>query len=152
MPASSVSQGDLHLLGSPYRSEERPVQSFRSAQRRKIHCYGGEDCRGRKTPAATGLNILAGKRRALSSPFPTLHHLEGSRCLSLGLSSSVCVLVYQLCLTLCDPVDCSPPGSSVHGILQARILEWVAFPSSRGSSRPRNGTGVSCTAGGFFTS
>ena len=39
-----------------------------------------------------------------------------------------------LCLTLCDPMDCSPPGSSVHGILQARILEWVAIPFSRGSS------------------
>ena len=45
---------------------------------------------------------------------------------------------------LCDPVDCSPPGSSVHGILQARILEWVAISSSRGSSRPRDGTYVSC--------
>ena len=46
----------------------------------------------------------------------------------------------QSCLTLCDPVDCSPPGSSVHGILQSRILEWVAMPSSRGSSQPRDGT------------
>ena len=46
------------------------------------------------------------------------------------------VLVTQSCPTLCDPTDCSPPGSSVHGILQARILEWVAMPSSRGSSRP----------------
>ena len=44
--------------------------------------------------------------------------------------------VAQLCLTLCDPVDCSPPGSSIHGILQARILEWVAISFSRGSSRP----------------
>ena len=44
------------------------------------------------------------------------------------------VLVAQLCLTLCDPKDCSMPGSSVHGILQARILEWVAIPFSRGSS------------------
>ena len=43
-------------------------------------------------------------------------------------------LVTKLCLTLCDPMDCSPPGSSVHGILQARILEWVAIPFSRGSS------------------
>ena len=42
--------------------------------------------------------------------------------------------VTQSCLPLCDPVDCGPPGSSVHGILQARILEWVAIPSSRGSS------------------
>ena len=43
----------------------------------------------------------------------------------------------QSCLTLCDPMDCSPPGSSVHGISQARILEWVAMSSSRGSSHPR---------------
>ena len=42
----------------------------------------------------------------------------------------------QLCLTLCDPMDCNPPGSSVHEILQARIGEWVAMPSSRASSRP----------------
>ena len=44
------------------------------------------------------------------------------------------VLVTQTCLTLCDPMDCSLPGSSVHGIFQARILEWVAIPFSRGSS------------------
>ena len=48
--------------------------------------------------------------------------------------NSIAVLVVQSCLNLCDPTDCSPPGSSVHGILQARILEWVAFPFSRGSS------------------
>ena len=50
----------------------------------------------------------------------------------------------QSCLTLCNPMDCSPPGSSVHGILQARILEWVAMPSSRGSSQPRERTRISC--------
>ena len=44
------------------------------------------------------------------------------------------VLISQSCLTLCDPMDCSPPGSSVYGKLQARILEWVAIPFSRGSS------------------
>ena len=53
------------------------------------------------------------------------------------------VLVAQSCLTLCDPTDCSPPGSSVPGILQARILEWVAFPFSKGSSQPRDRTWVS---------
>ena len=56
---------------------------------------------------------------------------------------------------LCDRMGCIPPGSSVHGILQARTLEWVAMPSSRGSSRPRDQTRVSCTsciAGRFFTS
>ena len=59
--------------------------------------------------------------------------------------------VTQLCPTLCHPMDCSPPGSSVHGILQARILEWVAILFSRGSSQPRDQTQVSHIAGGFFT-
>ena len=53
-------------------------------------------------------------------------------------------LVTQSCLTLYDPMDCSPPGSSVHRILQARILKWVAMPSFRGSFWPRNWTQVSC--------
>ena len=52
-----------------------------------------------------------------------------------------------LCLILCDPVDYSPPGSSVHGILQARILEWVAISSSRGSSQPRIRTHLSRVSG-----
>ena len=60
-------------------------------------------------------------------------------------------LVVQPCPTLCDPMDCSPPGSSVHGILQARTLEWVAIPSSGGSSQPSDRTWVSCSAGRFFT-
>ena len=51
-----------------------------------------------------------------------------------------CVLVAESCPTLCDPMDCGPSGSSVHGILQARILEWVAIPFSRGSSKPRDRT------------
>ena len=58
--------------------------------------------------------------------------------------------VAQSCPTLCDPVDYSPPGSSVHGILRARILEWVAISFSRGSSRPRNRTQVSRIAGRHF--
>ena len=53
--------------------------------------------------------------------------------------------------TLCDPVDYSPPGSSIHGILQARILEWVAISFSRGSSQPRDRTQVSCIVGRCFT-
>ena len=62
----------------------------------------------------------------------------------------VCVLVAQSCW-LCDPMDCSLPGSSVHGILQARILEWVAITFSRGSSQSRDQTWVCCIAGRFFT-
>ena len=57
------------------------------------------------------------------------------------------VKVTQSCLTLCDPKD-----YTVHGILQARILQWVAFPFSRGSSQPKDQTQFSCIAGRFFTS
>ena len=67
----------------------------------------------------------------------------------------MCAQLLQLCPTLCNPMDCSPQDSSVHGIPQARILEWVAMPSSRASSQPRDSTCVSCissTAGRFFTS
>ena len=74
-------------------------------------------------------------------------HLISSLC--------VCANLLQSCPTLCNPLDCSPPGSSVHGILQARILEWVTISVSRGSSWPRDRTQVSyvsCTAGRFFTS
>ena len=60
-------------------------------------------------------------------------------------------LVAQSCLTLCNSMDCSLPSSSVHRILQARILEWVTISFSRGSSQPRDRTQVSCTAGKFFT-
>ena len=56
----------------------------------------------------------------------------------------------QSCLTLFDSMDCSPPGFSVRGTLQAGILEWVAIPFSKGSSQPRDLTQVSRIAGGFF--
>ena len=68
----------------------------------------------------------------------------GPQCCGL---SCVCVpQSLQSCLTLCSPLGCSPPGPSVHGILQARILEWVAMPSSRGSSQPRDRTHISCVS------
>ena len=63
-------------------------------------------------------------------------HFVSSVCVCVCVC--LCVLVAQSCLTLCDPVDCSPPGSSVQGILQARILEWVAISFSRGSSQGLN--------------
>ena len=83
---------------------------------------------------------------------------------SLSLTLYFCFLLVQFlctcvpvqsCLTLCDPMDCSPPDSSVHGISQARMLEWFTMPSSRGSSQPRDPTCISCAscvAGGFFIS
>ena len=63
------------------------------------------------------------------------------------MASKVKVKVSQLCLTLCNPME-----HTVHGVLQARILEWVAVPFSSGSSQPRDGTQVFCIVGRFFTS
>ena len=62
-----------------------------------------------------------------------------------------CSLFTKSCLTLCDPMDCSLSGSPAHGILQARILHWVAISFSRRSSWLRDQTHISCLAGGFFT-
>ena len=65
---------------------------------------------------------------------------------TLSVTEPVNIVVGQLlCPTLCDPMDCSLPGSSVHGISQARILEWVVISFSRGSSQSRDGTCISCT-------
>ena len=69
----------------------------------------------------------------------------------LFISIYLPLLVTQSCPALCNPIDYSLPGSSVHEILQARIAKWVAIPFSRVSSRPRDWTWVSCIAGGFFT-
>ena len=74
-------------------------------------------------------------------------------CCSYGIVC-LCAKSLQSCPTLWDPMDCSPPGSSVHGILQARILEWVAIPFSRGSSWSRDWNCISCgfcIVGRFFT-
>ena len=76
---------------------------------------------------------------------------ETDQSLIFFLSEKKRKLVAQSCLTLCDPVDCSLLGSFVHGILQARILEWIAISFSRGSSQPRDQTPVSCITGRFFT-
>jgi len=66
-------------------------------------------------------------------------------CCSISLEICCCYcLVTQSCPTYCDPMDCSPPSSSVHAISQARLLEWVAISFSRGSFQPRDGTHVSC--------
>ena len=65
----------------------------------------------------------------------------------------VCAQSFQLCPTLCDPIDGSPPGSSVHGIFMGRILEWVAISYSRDLPDPgiEPASAVSCIAGGLFT-
>ena len=72
---------------------------------------------------------------SLEAPTLAPGALHGSLC---------CCLVAKLCLTLWDPMDCSPPGSSIHRFSQARILEWVAIPICRRSSQPKDRTPVSC--------
>ena len=64
---------------------------------------------------------------------------------------AVCVLIIQSCLTVCNPMDWSPPGSYVHGILQTKIMVWVAISSSRGSSQPKDWTSICHIVGRLFT-
>ena len=84
-----------------------------------------------------GPDAKAATSRGLFSQFPQLYQIQMCVCVC------VCVCV-QLCLTLCNPMDYSLPGSSAHGILQARILEWIVISSSRGSSQPKVWIRVSC--------
>ena len=76
--------------------------------------------------------------------------LSGKESICLPMQESG-LLVTQSSLNLCNPMDCSLPGSSVHGLLKARILEWVAVPFSKGSSWPRDWTQVSCIVSRCFT-
>ena len=76
----------------------------------------------------------------LSSPLYQTHISLANQALFITAWSAKSI---HLCSTLCDPKDCSPPGSSVHKILQARILEWIAIPFPRRSSRPRDQTHIS---------
>ena len=85
------------------------------------------------------LVFLPGESQGWGAWWAAIYGVAQSRTRLKWLSSS---MSFQLCLTLCDPVDCSPLGSSVHGIFQARIPEWVALPSSRGSSQPRYQTHI----------
>ena len=72
-------------------------------------------------------------------------------CVCVCVCARACTrMCTQLCPTLCHSLDCSPPVSSIQGILQTRILEWVAVSFSRGSSWPRDLSYFSCIAGGFF--
>ena len=101
-----------------------------------------------------GKNTGVGCHALLQGIFPTQELNQGPllcRQIRYQLSYQKESEVAQLGLTLCDPMDCSLLGSSVHGIFQARVLEWVAISFSRGSSQPRDRTQVSRIAGRHFT-
>ena len=101
------------------------------------------------TPWSSGIY----SRDAISGNQSTGHTILTKGWIKVMIISKwkVRVSVTQSCPTLCDPMNCSPSGFSVHRILQARILKWVAIPFSQGSSWPRDWTWVSYTAGRFFT-
>ena len=87
----------------------------------------------------------------VSMGFPRQKYWSGLPLPSPGDTVTNKMLVIQLCLTPCELMDCSQPGSSVHEIFQWRILKWVAIPFARGPSQPRNRTWISHIAGQFFT-
>ena len=122
---------NTHAVTPPHPAAQRP------GTHPSAFCLYGPDCSG---PHISGNSICL----CVTGLFQWAPCPQGSPV--------SCTQVTQLCPTLCNPmaVDYSPPGSSVHGILQARRLGWAAAPSSRGSSPPRDRTQVSLIAGGFF--
>ena len=106
-----------------------------------MFCHGKGLCKNlmeREWFLSLGINV--GNLQEIGSRFPMV------------FSEALVWLAAQSRLTLYNLMDCSLPSSSVHGMLQAKILEWVAIPFSRGSSQPRDQTQESHIAGGFFTS
>ena len=88
-------------------------------------------------------SFLINEKRYSKSETHRYVYWAGQNFVQLFLYHLICAVLGRFShIWLCDPTDCIPPGSSVHGILQARILEWVAMPSSRGSSQPRDWTRV----------
>ena len=110
-----------------------PWAPYSTAFSKDIMVFSGPSC-GRKGHQAFNLTVISAN----------IHF-------SIGKSEVKWSEVAQSCPTLCDPIDSSRPGSSVHGIFQARILEWVAIFFSRGSSWPRDWIWLSCIRGRFFT-
>ena len=134
---------------SPHPSPEGFMQFFFFLTKDPCYLYSWGTFRGNMQIANIFLNVKLWE--ILRLVFCIYCHHDNNYvyiCLHQGWRE---VLVAQSCLTLFDPMNCSPPGSSVRGIFQARILEWVVIPFSRASSRPRDRTWVSCIAGGFFT-
>ena len=119
--------GKCFLWGGEVREEFRkrvckPSHPVSGARAFLVCCGGHRGGRIQRFLASTG---------CLSSELGRLVQIRSAiQGLGSGSWRNLCVLVAQSCPTLCDPMDCSAPGSSVHGILQARILEWVAMPSS----------------------
>ena len=146
------------------------IKATQLADSMSIYAYINEACKNlfpqKKWPPKSGCVVLKGKMQEIkrcwlntvgTNPLVYSNEVKGggegrNNIIILRPNAvCVCVLVTQLCPTLCDPMDCSPLGTSVHGILQTRILEWVYVPFSRGSSWPRDQTRISHIGSRFFT-
>ena len=123
----------LHIAakteGSEYGDQD-PAQPNKTNKQRNTYTYKGKTDSPREGHTLCGFSSRTGLPASLAH---TLSHQTQFNPFKEQQRSDV-----QSGLTLCDPVDCSPPGSSVHGVLQARILEWVAISFSGGASRPRD--------------
>ena len=129
----------------PWTEEAGEVQSIGSQTRLKWLSSHAQCVIGQRILRPPGLHPLQ------LHPSCTLRGYYREETILALHSPSEAREVAQSCLTLCDPMDCSLQGSSVHGIFQARVLEWVAISFSRGSSQTRDRIQVSCIAGRCFT-
>ena len=117
---------------------------------------GGSDgkesaCQCRRPGFSPWVGKIPWRREWLPAPVSLPGKFHGQRSLVGYIVHEWVSEVTQSCLTLCDPMDCSLPSSSVHGIFQAIVLEWIAISFSRGSSWPRDRTQVSCIVDRCFT-
>ena len=122
--------------------QDYKLGDFLTIQRWKLWASNAEDM---DLVRELGSHMLCGQKKRRELINWKISFLHYSQKIFKEKQLKVKILVAQSCPTLCDPR--SPPGSSVHGILQARILEWVAIPFSRGSFQPRDGTLISWIAG-----
>ena len=127
----------LARSGSDLLSERKPLK--KDMCKNGGRCVGGDFTFGSRNRGQPLRKAVLSRREGISP-------VESSTWPTWLLDPSMKVLVTHSCLTLCHPMDCSPPGSSVHGIFQARILEWASISLSRGSSQPRGWTHISCNA------
>ena len=125
IPAHRMSQPPRNLQARIHFGWKMHVRQGRTLSRTK--CEHKQEDWPETTLKANGINIKPEPWQSSSPWFPN------SATFHMGMHTWE---VSSVCLTLCDPVDCSPPGSSVYAILQARELQWVVFPFSRGSSQP----------------
>ena len=136
VPQSQIRQRWLSTHAcNPLKTEEASINQSPNIQMGALNLRVSQSRSVKGRSGAEGNILITGTEAKLCGQGLQAVHDTRNGAQVGGLEESV--LVSQSWPTLCNPRDCSPPGSSVHGILQARILEWIAIPFSRGSSHPR---------------